>query len=246
MATCLNPGLYGPCRKCGPCKERKQREWVLRMLLEAMLYDDDQVSFLTLTYSNENLPSTDAEAKRQLQLWLKRARKLFGVGSIRFVAALEKGQQATKRYHWHVVLYGVRFTEVNRHFILNTWGNGFIDWKPSTPGRMSYTMKYAIKDGCFLMSRKPGIAGGMVKSIQQTIDGLSDFEKSKLVDPKFMLTRVMRPVTHRTIKLNRMKIGGYPYSVPRYLKDKVQLGLQHPALDYCKEVYREWLVDQIK
>lgn len=183
MAKCMKPGKYGPCRKCNPCLESRMRQWVFRMILEAMSYATDQVTFCTFTYRPECLPADEKSAKEQMQKFLKRLRKTFDLpGHIRYVAALEKGTMATRRYHWHAIIYGLRFTSHNRHIMEQSWGNGFIQWKPSTPGRMAYVLKYVIKGGKFLMSRNPGIGEYGIKLINNSIAQMTDYEIEKLLD----------------------------------------------------------------
>lgn len=216
MTTCLKPTYFGPCRKCKPCLERRQRSWLLRMLLEAMLYDSDTVTFFTFTYRPEDLPTDENSAKISMQKFFKRLRKIYPDRSIRYVVALESGTQATQRYHWHGILYGVRFTGANRHVLDKTWGHGWIDWKPSSAGRMHYVLKYVIKGSKFLMSRRPGIGAGMVEPLQSMIDTLTPAECIKLRG-NFMSLHY----PDRKEGLARLRVGKYDYPIHRYLKDRL-------------------------
>lgn len=225
MAKCRRPTLYGRCRKCDACLETRQRAWLLRMLMEAMLYDPSEVTFLTLTYAPENLPESEVLAKRSLQLWLKRLRRELGAKSLRYVAALEKGSQATRRYHWHAILYGVRFTAVNKHVIRRSWANGFIEWKPATPARMSYVLKYVIKGGKFLMSRRPGIGEGMIESLNQMIDTLSPGERAKL-DGRAELLRFCNSYfnqhSRRSRTISALQVGKFYYPIHDYYRRRLR------------------------
>lgn len=197
MAKCKNMGTYGPCRKCEACLDTRLRQWVFRMQLEAMNYATDQVTFCTFTYRPEDLPADELTAKEQMQKFLKRLRKTFNLpGHIRYVAALEKGSMATRRFHWHAIIYGLRFTSNNRHILEQAWGNGFIQWKPSTPGRMAYVLKYVIKGGKFLMSRNPGIGEAGIQMINATLEQMSDYEIEKLLDQDdIMLLQKLLPIS---------------------------------------------------
>lgn len=235
MAECRKPTKFGRCRKCNPCLEHRQRTWLLRMMLEAMLYPEDQVTFLTLTYAPKNLPSNEEESKRSVQLWLKRLRKQLDI-QIRYVAALETGSQNTHRYHWHVILYGLRFTHTNKHIITKSWGNGFIDWQPSTPGKMHYVLKYVIKKSKFLMSRRPGIGTGMIPALQALLTQLSTEERIKL--------RSNYSTLHYPDKdspLTRIRIGKYDYPLHPFLKKALRqpkTGLTfEDTLPLLKEIY---------
>lgn len=255
MGTCNQLTQYGPCRKCPACMDTKLRQWVFRMQLEAMLYAESQVTFCTFTYRPEDLPPDEESAKRQMQLFLKRLRKVFNLpGHLRYVVALEKGAMATKRYHWHAILYGLSFTSHNRYVLERAWGNGFIQWKPSTPGRMAYVLKYVIKGGKFLMSRNPGIGHGMIEHINNQISSLRDEEVNKLLqsdraymfDSFFPLEKFQNADVHvnkktgeskivnfkfassmsegagqRKITLRYLKVGGFPFSLHRFIKDRL-------------------------
>jgi hypothetical protein len=211
---CLDPTYFGPCRKCKACLENRQRQWLLRMILEGMLYDEDRVIFLTLTYSDTKLPSDVDQAKRQMQLFMKRLRKAFGDRKIRYVAALERGSQHG-RYHWHAVFYGIRFSMSNRAVIESCWSNGFIDMKLATHGSMHYVLKYIIKGHKFLMSRRPGIGAGMIKSINELLQKLSKEEVAKLRGSYFTLH-----YPNEKKSLARLRVGKYDYPIHRYLKDR--------------------------
>lgn len=253
MPKCSNPSYYGRCRKCDACLQTRLRSWLLRMMLEAMLYDSDRVTFLTLTYNDKNLPGDEKLSKESVQKFFKRLRKLFDV-KIRYVAALERGTQFTMRYHWHAIIYGIRFTSTNRHFIEKAWGNGFIHWKPSTPGRMSYVLKYVIKGGKFLMSRRPGIGDGMIFSLNKTLASLSKEELDKLalsrdmsyVINKFVIKNKFDPLTgtysdreeikiatgrdfHQKAKtLQSLRVGGFYYPLHDFIKKRIiNLRLKH-------------------
>lgn len=222
MAQCSKPTNWGRCRKCEPCLAHRQRTWLLRMILESMLYQEDQVTFLTLTYKPETLPPDEETAKRSMQKWLKRLRKKLDI-KIRYVAALENGSTNTRRYHWHIILYGLRFTTMNRHLIDRSWGLGFIEWRHSTPGRMSYVLKYVIKGSKFLMSRRPGLGSGMVEPLRILLSQLSIEERIKLRSNRTTLN-----YPDKDIPIPRVRIGKYDYPLHPYLKKL----LRQPDLPY--------------
>lgn len=72
-------------------------------MLEAAEHADN--TFVTLTYSDDNLPpggSLDPQAHR---LWLDRLRKMVGYGKVRFYLVGEYGD-LSERPHYHVALFG--------------------------------------------------------------------------------------------------------------------------------------------
>lgn len=65
--------------------------------------------FLTLTYSDDNLPKGGTLVKRDLQLFMKRLRKAYGKG-VRFYACGEYGE-ITGRPHYHLLLFNCEFLD---------------------------------------------------------------------------------------------------------------------------------------
>lgn len=213
------------------------------MLLEAQLYSDDQVTMVLLTYRDDQLPRDDAEAKYQFQCYMKRVRKELNVGALRYVAGLEKAPM-TRRYHWHAIFFGLKFSQVNRHFLQQKWTHGFTFWKlPKVNDRgksMAYVMKYAIKDGVFLASRKPPMGDGMIDLINEQLYQLSDKELANLEDSRkssWLLSKyyeVKSPITGRPILMEKsvhvqvgktipcIKIGGYRFPLHQFLKNHLR------------------------
>lgn len=78
-----------PCGKCRGCRLEKSRQWALRIMHEASLYDDN--CFVTLTYDDEHLPKDGSLVKKDFQLFMKKLRKKFD-SRIRFftVVSMEK------------------------------------------------------------------------------------------------------------------------------------------------------------
>lgn len=215
LKTCLSPTPWGSCRKCENCIERRIRSWVMRMQFEAMKYDRRSVTYITFTYDDKHLPKTVYEAKESMQNFFKRLRKITGSNSIRYVCGLEKGTRGTFRYHWHCILFGLPFSLQHEVMLRREWGNGFIDWKIAEPGNMAYCMKYCIKDGLFLMSRKPGIGTHGVDLINDALRKLSTNELNKLLEDKYARKGVI------TKTLQSLKIGRYYYSLDRFFRERI-------------------------
>nr|CAI9749761.1 replication initiation protein [Microvirus sp.] len=99
-----------PCRHCFECVQSYSTNWALRCCLEAKLHSKN--CFLTLTYDNEHLEDISVKT---LQKFFKRLRKHFGARSLRYFACGEYGER-TARPHYHVILFGVDFSE-DRQFL---------------------------------------------------------------------------------------------------------------------------------
>lgn len=102
----LELGLTVPCGQCIECRLRRSREWAIRCMHEASLYDAN--SFITLTYADEFLPKGGSLDRRAFPLFMKRLRKVFG--SVRYFHAGEYGEK-NGRPHYHALLFGLRFAD---------------------------------------------------------------------------------------------------------------------------------------
>ena len=97
-----------PCGKCFHCRINQGRIWQTRLLLEAYTAADS--TFLTLTYDDDHLPGNGSLDKKHLTNFLKRYRKRFEPGKIRYYAVGEYGDQ-TWRPHYHLAIFSDRRIE---------------------------------------------------------------------------------------------------------------------------------------
>jgi len=96
-----------PCGRCIGCRLERSRQWALRCVHEASLYEDN--CFITLTYDDFHLPSDGSLVKRDFQLFMKRFRKRFGNG-IRFFHCGEYGERF-QRPHYHAAIFNFDFPD---------------------------------------------------------------------------------------------------------------------------------------
>lgn len=96
-----------PCGQCIGCRLERSRQWAIRCVHEASLYD--QNCTLTLTYDDEHLPENGSLHYRDAQLFFKRLRKKYG-RNIRFYLGGEYGE-TTKRPHYHIALFNFDFAD---------------------------------------------------------------------------------------------------------------------------------------
>ncbi len=99
-----------PCRKCFECVQSYSTNWAVRCCLEAKLHEKN--SFITLTYDEQHKEDLN---KKTLQKFIKRLRKHFGAKSCRYFACGEYGEK-THRPHYHLILFGVDFSD-DRYFL---------------------------------------------------------------------------------------------------------------------------------
>ena len=97
-----------PCGQCIGCRLERSRQWAMRCLHEASLYD--QNAFITLTYDDSNLPPGGSLSYPDFQKFMKRLRKKIG-SKVRFYAGGEYGTQGTMRPHFHACLFGYDFPD---------------------------------------------------------------------------------------------------------------------------------------
>lgn len=90
-----------PCGKCISCRLIQAREKAIRCVHEASLYENN--TFLTLTYSEENLESPFL-IYDHAQKFLRDLRYRYPLQSIPYVATGEYGGQ-NKRPHFHLLLF---------------------------------------------------------------------------------------------------------------------------------------------
>lgn len=132
---CLRPlklsnGLQVNCGFCRACRVNRSSAWTLRLLYEFENWKE--ASFITLTYSDEEIPEDFGLCKRDLQLFLKRLRERFryiGV-KIRYFAVGEYGLDNRSmpigiehgRPHYHLIVFGVDAeNESHRKIIYDCW-----------------------------------------------------------------------------------------------------------------------------
>lgn len=104
-----------PCSKCIGCKMERARQWGIRCLHEAKMWPYN--SYVTLTYSDENLPPGGSLELRDVQLFMKRLRFKRGANKhnpIRFFLGAEYGEQ-NGRPHYHALLFNCGFHDKLHH-----------------------------------------------------------------------------------------------------------------------------------
>ena len=94
------------CGRCIGCRLEVSRQWAVRAIHESQSHERN--SFLTLTYSEENLPENGSLKKEHVQKFIKRLRKKFPKKNIRYLYCGEYGENL-KRPHYHLCLFGVDF-----------------------------------------------------------------------------------------------------------------------------------------
>lgn len=123
-------------------------------MLESNLHTDN--AFVTLTYSDENLPPDGSLVPRHVQLFLKKVRKEIQPARLRFFCVGEYGDR-TQRPHYHVTLFGYPPCDRGRtdhrkesccpncDRIHRCWNLGGVDLGQLTPESAAYCAGYVTK-----------------------------------------------------------------------------------------------------
>lgn len=143
-----------PCGQCIGCRMDKAYAWGIRCLHEKKMHRDN--CFVTLTYNDEFVPEGSTLVKRDLQLFMKRLRKVKGAG-VRFFAGGEYGE-LNKRPHYHLLLFNCGFPDMAFHArnargeclytsseLAGLWFQGFNTIGEITMDSAVYCAKYALK-----------------------------------------------------------------------------------------------------
>lgn len=126
-----------PCGKCIECRLEYAQGWAIRSIHEAQMHQEN--SFITLTYSDENL--TDGRLNYiDFQLFIKRLRdkifqrflNVYGKENWKLLSKEEKKQtykhykisvfvtgeygDKTKRPHWHALIFNWRPDDLKKHY----------------------------------------------------------------------------------------------------------------------------------
>lgn len=155
----LNGSAFG-CGQCTPCRINRRRIWAHRIILES--YQHEANSFVTLTFSDDELPTDLSVSPREISLFIKRLRKMLDT-PVRYFAVGEYGDQ-TGRPHYHLALFGYPQclrgrTDLRRQVccevcstIARAWTNpktrkpyGAIEVAPLEPGSAEYVAGYTVK-----------------------------------------------------------------------------------------------------
>lgn len=96
-----------PCGRCIGCRLERSRHWAVRCVHEASLHDAN--CFLTLTYSDKDLPVSGSLVLDDVQRFIKRLRKALDV-PVRYFLCGEYGEKLS-RPHYHVLLFGFDFSD---------------------------------------------------------------------------------------------------------------------------------------
>jgi len=181
------------CGQCIGCRVDRTEDWATRIVHEASLHDLSQ--FVTLTYSDKQLPPGNTLVKKDFQDFIKRLR-YHHRERLRYFAVGEYGD-TSERAHYHAVIFGIDFSDKRPHsknehgdqlftsdLLDSIWGKGHAFFGKVTVQSARYVAKYCIKkvNGSMaaghygtrapefaIMSLKPGIGSGWFEKHQSDV-----------------------------------------------------------------------------
>lgn len=150
-----------PCGKCIGCRLNYAREWALRCVHEAQIHKENgkDNSFITLTYSPENLPHDLSLNKKHFQDFMKRLRQKIKPIKPRYFHSGEYGEKYG-RPHYHALIFGYGFPDKDLYKenkkdprlnwytskeLKELWPFGFNLIGQLTYESASYTARYILK-----------------------------------------------------------------------------------------------------
>lgn len=182
-----------PCGQCIGCRLERSRQWAMRCVHEASLYQDN--CFITLTYDDEHLPKDLSLSVPDYQKFMKRLRKAYPDDKIRFYQCGEYGENYG-RPHYHACLFNFDFSDKELWSIrgetrlytsksLNQiWGKGYCVIGEVTFESAAYVARYIMKKitgkdseeyyqgrkpEYTTMSRRPGIGRGWYEEFKDDV-----------------------------------------------------------------------------
>lgn len=198
------------CGRCVPCLRKKQIDWCFR--LNQQLLNSSSACFLTLTYSDENLPFSEGGyslVREDFQKFMKRLRKHARTKGIKYYACGEYGDK-TERPHYHAIIFNL--PRPFEKYIDKAWQYGHVHIGTVTEESIFYTTKYALKG---IKRQRPEYHDelGREPQFQLMSNGLGiDYMKTTIVDY----------LTRSGSKLITLP-GGMKKKLPRYYLDKMQM-----------------------
>lgn len=230
-----------PCGRCLPCRINKARIWQHRIILETKTNPVNV--FVTLTYSDEFLPVKDGIpilAKKDLQNYLKRLRRKFKNGSIRYFAVGEYGDN-TNRPHYHLAIFGI--SSLHSAEIENAWNRaskqiGHVHIGEINQQSSRYIAGYCIKK---LTSKTDSRLCGRTPefTLMSKKGGGIGLEAVRRIAEKLNSS----PYWNTETIIQAFQVGGKPFPLGGYLTRKLAefLGTPAEALSKRLEEYQDEL-----
>lgn len=142
------------CGQCVGCRLERSRQWAVRCMHEAALWEHN--CFVTLTYDDDHIPAGNSLCYSDFQKFVKRVRRRFSSARARFYMAGEYGEEFG-RPHYHACFFDLDFPDkllcsrldgspVYRSAILERlWPYGFSSIGEVNFKSAAYVARYVMK-----------------------------------------------------------------------------------------------------
>lgn len=225
-----------PCGQCLHCRINRARVWTFRLMLEQQTSIDS--AFVTLTYSDEQIPEGGTLVKSDLQNFLKRYRKRVEPSKIRYYGVGEYGTN-TYRPHYHLAIFAN--TDLCRPALADAWQKGYIMAGDLTRDSARYMSGYIVKgltkqnealgdrlaEFATMSKQKGGIGSGRIEEIARQAN-----------ESRHNFRQILRRVTSGNQKF---PLGRY---LTQRLADKMGFGQTEKSLElweYQREIFDKHL-----
>lgn len=111
--------------RASPPKVKQMNKAYSRKYFRWLFFNNFEVGdyYLTLTFSEDNLPKTFEETKRKVDNYIKRLRRMYRKNGVELKYLLVyEGRHSKSRLHWHLILNGGAV--INRDLIEKMWDCG--------------------------------------------------------------------------------------------------------------------------
>lgn len=217
-----------PCGQCAGCRLERSRQWAVRCVHESKMHE--QNCFVTLTYSDDNIPGDYSLRYTHFQLFMKRLRKHYGF-PIRFYMCGEYGEN-TQRPHYHACLFGLDFPDkvlwkksnsgnslYRSPTLERLWGFGHCSVGELTFETAAYTARYIMKKRTGLGSDKHYRA--VSPSTGEVHDRVPEFTRMSL-KPGIGSSWYDKFGNTDVFPHDRVVVRGVAAAPPRYYRNKLQ------------------------
>ena len=210
--------ITASCGKCSECRRQKANEWKFRLSEE--LKKNEQVRFMTLTFSEEALSAfhnSDANevAANAVKLFRKRWYKEFKK-SLKYWLVTELGHDNTERLHLH----GLFWTKIDIETIEKIWSYGWVDGGEYVNEKTTqYIVKYVHKidekhpEYVSKVFTSPGIGKSYIErsEVQRIHDQRQEFVKTpkglKVGMPMYLKNKIFTEKEREDMWLKRLNKG---------------------------------------
>ena len=253
-----------PCGQCIGCRLERAREWAIRCVHEADMYDDN--CFITLTYNDAYLPPNESLRKSDFQKFMKRLRKEFSSRTVRYFMCGEYGDE-NKRPHYHACLFNVDFIDkyecVDVHgrkywrspTLEKLWPFGFSEIGEVTMNSAGYVARYCLKkitgkdaDAHYgkkipeytCMSRRPGIGYEWLEKFESDVYGRDEIVVNDRVmckPPRYYDKKFSEKNLTNSQKFDKIKSARVK---------EARTNTLHPKRLHGKEVFKKALLKTFK